>query len=45
MQSKSNVPVIVDPRVQLDKEMIEAWYEYRAKEDQERMHMKVQEER
>ena len=42
---RSNLPVYIDPRTQLETELIEERYQIRAEEDQERMRRKIEEER
>jgi hypothetical protein len=43
--TRSNLPVYIDPRTQLETELIEERYQIRAEEDQERMRRKIEEER
>ena len=43
--TRSNFPVYIDPRTQLETELIEERYQIRAEEDQERMRRKIEEER
>lgn len=43
--TKSPAPIFIDPKVKLDAEVIEARYQLRTEEDQERIHCKVEEER
>ncbi len=45
VSAKSTAPIFIDPKAQLDSNLIESRYQLRTDEDQERIHNKIEEER